>query len=219
MADWGLIGTIVSIVIGIIALILQITDKIPEKYARKFWYKISNKKFKIKINTMKKYPRFDIKIDALKINIQNKLREMDIGIEDQVYASNYIQILLKNLQAPYLIKFMPEVDPNHPERRTTVTINLLGTIDFRYNDNIDNRRYITDIDEFFKIIEATHNVHANYENYNLISTKLDYISEQTSNETIKEDSSVINIGNDIINIHSRSLPKLYDVFKKNAAAI
>lgn len=214
-----LLITIIGFAITVFGVVLQIYDKIPEKYGRKIWYRIFNKKFMIKIVTTRKYPKFDFKINDLKENIQTKVMENNTGIDDQKYGINYIQILIKNLQAPYLIKFMPEADPTHDDERITVTISLLGTINFRYNDNLDNRKYLSDIEEFFKIIESTYNIHSTFENYNLISTKSEYSGNETSNEIIKKDNSVINIGKNIINIHSTSLTKLYDVYKKNVSAI
>lgn len=211
--------TLIGFVIAAIGLVLQVYDKIPERYVKKLLYLILNKKFKIKISAIRKYPQFDWKINEVKKEIQSKLLEQEVGIDNQVYAKNYIQILIKDLQAPYLIKFEHDVDPYNPDERTTVSISLLGTIDFRYNDNLDNRKYLSDIEDFFKIIESVHKVHFTYENYNLVSIKPEYKGHQTSNKIVKKDNSTINIGESMLNIHSTSLTKLYDVFKKNASAI
>lgn len=211
-----------SVITGIVTIIgffLQVYDKIPEKIARKLYYILTNKRFEINITTVRKYSEFELNMHDLKMNIQNRFKELGLGFDFEKYGLNYIEILPKGAQAPFLIKIMPESDPHDPDERVVVSIRLLGTIIFRYNDDLDNRNYLSEIEELFKVIESTHKIHADYENYNLISTKSGHIGFETFNKKIEKDNSVINLGENSLNIHSRSLTKLYDVYKKNISAI
>ena len=203
----------------VVGVLLQIHDKIPERYGRKLWYFLFNAKFAIDISTSRKYPEFKMNTFNLKLNIEKEFLKENKRIKHLIYGSNYIEILIAGRQAPYFIKFMPEMDPNDPEKRRVVSINLLGTIAFRYKEDLDNKKYLGDIEDLFRIIESTYQIHPTFENYNLISTNSKYDGTENKYEKIEEDNSIVDIGTNKLNIHSRSLHTLYEVYKKNISTI
>lgn len=208
----GLIIGILGLIVGLPSFIYFLGDRI--SLLRKWNYLLRNTKFKSKINAIRKYPNFKYDIKELKSKIDEKFIKMGEQIEFQKVSKNYIEIYFKDKQAPYLIKIMPDIDHFETEERINISIKLLGTIDFRYREEIDNKKYLRDIEEFFKVIESLYNINPVYENYNMISTLSGFEEEWNKQERIEDENSVINIGKHVINIYSSSLTHVYDANKK-----
>jgi len=212
ITSFGLVIGIIGVVVGLPSFIYFLGDRV--SFFKKANYFLTNKKFKTKISATRKYPFFDPNMSNLKENINHKFKNQGEGFDYQNQGSNFIQLLLKDMQAPYFIKFMPESDPNYFEKRTIIHIDLLGTLTFRYREELDNKKYLMDIEELFKIVESTHQVVPIYENYNLISTFSEFKEKKEKSKTLREEHSIINVGDRVLNIHSESLNHIYDVNKK-----
>lgn len=219
MDFWTIVGlmlAVISIILGVPGFIIVLGDRV--SFLKKANYFLTNKKFKSKISATRKYPYFSPEMRGIKEKIDLNFKNKSEKIDFQNRGSNYIQLLLKDMQAPYFIKFMPEPD-HHSERRTIVQIKLLGTLNFRYREDLDNKKYLRDIEELFRIIESTHQIIPSFEDYNLISTFSEFKETSPKNKKIKNESSIVNIGEHVLNIHSTSLNHVYDVNKKHLTDI
>ena len=208
--------------------ILQLYDKIPEKYLKKLYYFLWNKEFKVKMKSLKKYPSLtlnQINTDELVNTIKKEFKEKDRQFEGpQLRGKNYIELFLRDMQAPFFIAFKPSfsIDDHGKEIQEGIdtTIDLKGTIKFLYRDDLDNKKYLNIMEDIFEIMEETYHVKSNFVNYELISTLTDFKEDWKTIQTKEEENDTkIKIGNNILGIYSKKPYSLYDFYKKNVSSM
>lgn len=215
----GPIITSVTAVITILASLVTLDNRFNWHLKNRFIYWIKNKKFSIKISSTRKYPKFETQTSALTRKIEDYFLSNHKKIEYIKNGNNFIQVLFENAQAPYMIWFTPEVDDYMEEERTEVKIRLLGTINFRYNEDSDNKKHLDNIESMYKIIETYYNINPSFEDYNLLSTSVDFNENWDSAKKKDVESGTVFIGSKVLNIHIKMLSKLYDIYKQNITQI
>jgi len=224
--DWiYVIGGIASI-ITIGGLILEITKKIPSKYIKKAKYFVLNKKVKVKFKSIKHYPSLDpnsINTKDLKDILMSELNKKHIELEGrQLYGKNYIQLSIKDSQAPYFINFNPLVTYEGEEvieEGTEIKIELKGTIEFVYREEVDNKEYLEIFEDLFDIIEDKYNVKPSFKDYQFRST-LSNFNEKWENIEIKEKNGAkVTIGKKVLAIDSTRFTPIYRLYKENITLI
>jgi hypothetical protein len=219
-ATLGIVVTVIFGVIGIPSFVYYVGDKIPFLKSCNYW--LRNKKIKVKIKSIRKYPFIDVNITSLKTFLINEISTDNKKIENLIFGKNYLELLLPDMQAPFRITISPEivdVSDNEEIERIEVVIDLVGTIEFRYREDMDNRKYLTFIDNFFKIFQKKYEIQPSYENYSIRSTLTDFNESWSMCLTQKEGGMSIHIGTKVLDINSNTLFSLYDVYKKNIANI
>lgn len=142
IATIGIIGAIITI-LSIPSLIAWYTDRFP--FIRKILFLLFNKPFNVKIKGVKEYPSFNYDLKLIKRKIYEKYQINKINIPKK----NSMIILMKNMQAPYKILFLP--NSHKSEETTKVIITLEGEVKFSYNSN--QNKYLNIVDELFTLIE------------------------------------------------------------------
>lgn len=213
----AVVGIVLTIIFGLPALLPWISDKIPEIKKINYW--LINKKIKIKINSVKKYPIFSFSMPDLLRAINQKLVGSDKRIENSISGNNYIELLLEGTQAPFRIILTPDISEVSTSERVSeqleVSIRLVGTINFYYRDDRENREYINIIDDMYQTIEQKYSVKPTFENHSIKSTITDFIESWDVCSTKQEDGTIIRIGKKILDVNAKQLIRLYDVYKKN----
>jgi hypothetical protein len=217
----GILGIAVGIIFGLPAFLPWVSDNIP--LIKKINYWLINKRIKIKISSMRKYPIFPYTMIELQRYLNQQLCENGKKIENFLFGNNYIELLLTDSQAPFRIMLAPEIlDSNDSEesiKRLEVSINLVGTIDFRYRNDLDNRKYLETINELFQLIEKKYGLGSTFENYSIKSSLTDFNETWDICSTKTENGSIIRIGKKVLEINTKQLMPLYDLYKKNVSNI
>ena len=140
----GVVAIVVGIIFGLPAFVPWVSDNIPQIKKINYW--LINKRIKIKISSVRKYPIFPFAMIDLQKCLNQQLREKGEKIENLLSGTNYIELLFADFQAPFRIMIAPEIlDLNDSEDligRLEISINLVGTINFRYREDLDNRKIL-----------------------------------------------------------------------------
>jgi len=216
----------ISSIIGICGLILEIWKKIPSKYGRIAKYYLINKKVKVKFKSVKHYPSLDtdlIKTKELKNYFKSKLQNKQLELEgQQLYGKNYILLSLKDSQAPYFISFNPLITYEGEETiedGTEIKIELKGTIEFVYREEVDNKEYLEVVEDLFQIIEDKYDIKPSFQDYQFRSTLSDF-NEKWENVKIKEKNGTkVSIGEKVLAIDSTRFTPIYRLYKENITLI
>lgn len=223
--DIGLLSSVLGILGVICTAILEIHDRIPRKYLKKAWYWVSNKKVKVKLKSIKKYPSLNcssIKIKDLKKRVEKSLKQKQIKFEGhQFYGKNYIEFSFED-KLPYLITFEPSVSFEGEETiedGTIVTITIRGTLEFVYREDLDNRSYLDIIEDLFKIIEDYYDVKSSFEDHRLRSTFSNFEDTGMELKTKEKNGIRVTISKKILTINSTRISSVYGQYKKNISAI
>lgn len=219
------IGGIASI-ITIIGAIYALWKKLPSKYIKIAKYYILNKKIKVKFKSIKHYPSLNpdsINTKDLKEIIKSKLKNKRIDLEGrQLYGKNYIQISIKDSQAPYFISFNPLVSYEGEEvieEGTEIIIELKGTIEFVYREEVDNKEYLELVQDLFDIIEEKYDIKPSFKDYQLRSTLSDFNEKWKDVKTKENNGAKISIGEKVLAIDSTRFSPIYRLYKENIALI
>lgn len=218
--------TVIGFLITAISLIMQIWKEIPTKYAKKFYYFLFNKKIKIKIKSIKKYP--ELKIDLVDTNklkkvIEGDFKDKTLVLEGfQIVGSNYLELYFKNTQAPYFIQFQPIISYEGEktiEEGIEIIIELKGIIEFFYREDMDNLKYLEIIEDLFDIIEKEYEIKPIYVDHMFKSTLSDFQENWDTLKTKESDGIKISIGKKVLDIHSKKISPIYRSYKKNISSI
>ncbi len=213
-----IIGLIFSVA-GAIPLIYFLGDRI--KIFRHCNYYLRNKKIKIKLDALKNYELFNPNIDVIKEAVINKIRTSGKQCEYVRSGSNYIEILIKESQAPYYLTFDRSQSDGIQEvgNLMEIRVKILGTIAIGYRDNSLNLDYLLNIENIYKIIENEYHLVPKYENYHLSSSIIDFNEDWQKAQRITKNGAVVNIGLKVVDIHSTTINSLYGLFKEHITAI
>ncbi|WP_424355399.1 hypothetical protein [Methanobacterium sp. MBAC-LM] len=219
------IGGLAS-VITIIGAILEAWKKIPSKYIKIAKYYILNKKVKVKFKSVKHYPSLNsnsINTKELKTILKSKLNRDQIELEGhQLYGKNYIQLLVKDSQAPYFISFQPLVTYEGDEvieEGTEIKIELKGTIEFVYREEVDNKEYLELVENLFEIIEEKYDIKPSFKDYQFRSTLSDFNEKWENVKTKEKNGAKISIGEKVLAIDSTRFTPIYRLYKENITLI
>lgn len=216
------IGVILGVfftLITILASLVTLDNRFNWHLKNRITYWVKNKKFYIKISSTRKYPKFEFQTLPITNKIEDYFISNNKKIDYVTNGKNFIQILFENAQAPYLIWFTPEINDYMEEERTEVYIRLLGTVNFRYNEDNNNKNHLDNIESMYKIIETYYNINPSFEDYNLLSTSVDFNENWNTVKRKDVESGTVFIGSKVLNIHINMLSKLYDVYKQNITQI
>ncbi len=220
--DWIYwLGGIASVI-----TILELWKKIPSKYIKIAKYYVLNKKVKVKFKSVKHYSSLDLNLintKELKNILKSKLNNKQIVLEGrQLHGKNYVQISIKDSQAPYFISFQPLVTYEGDEtieEGTEIKIELNGTIEFVYREEVDNKEYLELVEDLFEIIEEKYDIKPSFQDYHFRSTLSDF-NEKWENVKIKEKNGAkISIGEKVLAIDSTRFTPIYRLYKENIALI
>ena len=224
--DWITAISIIGSIAGIVGLVLQIWKEIPYTYAKKIYYFLWNKKIKVKIKSMKKYPSLDISsinTKELKQIIEKKFRAKQLQFQGyQLSGNNYIELYIKNTQAPYFIQFQPIISYEGEktiEEGTEIIIELKGIVEFVYREDIDNMKYLEIIEDLFEVVEEKYEIKPNYTDHMFKSTLSDFQETWDKLKTKESDGIKITIGNKVLDIHSKKISPIYRSYKKNISSV
>ncbi|SNQ60444.1 hypothetical protein [Candidatus Methanoperedens nitratireducens] len=224
--DWiiaiGIVGSLASI-IGVPFLFRD--SLMSSNIIRRAIFWLSNKSFFVKIKAVKKYPCFDYNTKAIERAILSCSRDNKKIINFKKIGKNYIQILYEGMQAPLYISFEPDIgneeEPEEQEhcelpQELNISMRVLGEIEFKYRKDKNNKSYLKLMESLYKLIEReSGNVVANYEKYTIDSTPCDFVYDWTKSKSEISNNTSIFIGDKVVQINTKSLASLYDIFKDN----
>lgn len=219
--DWLNFVYIGGSLCSMIAIVLFFRDDLKSKKSiRRFMFWLGNKSFFVKIKAVKTYPCFEYDIKKIISSLLDFTNRNNMKISFQISGKNYIQILFEGMQAPFFISFQPntEIEQENSELPTeiSISIRLLGEIEFKYKDDKNNKNYIDLIESIYRLIEKEcGGIKANFEDYNIESTPYDFVEKWEAVEHTASNDSSIYIGNKVVQIHTNRLSSLYDTFKDN----
>jgi hypothetical protein len=134
-------------------------------------------------------------------------------------GANYLQVLVRETSAPFQIEFQPKLSAHDEDEDgviegTEVRVRLLGTISFRYGEDIDNRDNLRIMNDLFVAIEREYSLVPKYANFHLVSTPKDF--DETWQVRIKKsfNGAEVSIGRQTMNVDAKDISPLYDAFKK-----
>ena len=216
--DWittlGIFGSIV----GIISFIFLIYDYLHNwTYLKKKLFKIFNKTYNVEIMSVKKYKLFHYDLKLIKHEIHKKYTNTEIIIPKK----NSIEVLIKNMQTPYKISFLPDYD--HSEELLKVKIISRGAIKFHYKENNKNNKNLITIDELFTLIEEQYQIIPQYKwfSLNAHTTELNDKPLKNNFEIINCEDTKIEIDktNKYLKINSKSINNIVDCLNSNIEKI
>lgn len=206
---------------GIIIDILYAYFRNKTPYIKRLIAWITNKKYKVQMMGIKKYSveSFNLKV------IIDLLYDEFTQIKIVSKKSNYLLVLIENMQAPYEIFFTTDEGELEIEKfNMVVEIQLIGSIDFRYRESDDNDKYIIVLNKLFDIIEMSLDKKSFYSLFTLQADlknnfkEKPFITEQNKSDC--EDTKIdIDKSIKFIKINSKTKDNLYKCLKKNVYTV
>ncbi|MBZ9570554.1 hypothetical protein KQY27_03215 [Methanobrevibacter sp. TMH8] len=212
----GIISSIISILTGIPQIIYSFITNIPK--IKKFIAWARNEEYKVQLTGRKKYHLFEPNMKQLKTEIRKKYN--GIG-RDSTKGDNWLVVLIQDMQAPFKITILDEQDMDDFHAVPTecmVTITLQGSVNFKYRDSFENKKFINIMNDLFKIIEKMENKVPIIESYLIKATFDDGFKREPFISSVKIDKcedTKVEIKKKIISINSQSSNNLYKCLKKN----